>query len=89
MPEIDVYNYTETKWMRLDAKAVLKALEGNSSSELIYDWSSGKYRHVDCKDSKKAMNGTNSSDMVMEYGAGYLHIDSKNLRANVKKVKDK
>jgi hypothetical protein len=65
---------------------VLKALEGNSSSELIYDWSSGKYRHFDCKDLKKAMEGSSSSDMVMEYGVGYIHIDSKDLREAVKKA---
>lgn len=89
MPEIQVYNYTESKFMRLDSRDLLKALEGNSSSEWVYDWGSGKERHFDCKDLKKAVEGTNPDDMVMEYGVGYIRINSEELRENLNKLKGK
>ena len=64
-------------------------MEGNSSSESVYDWGSGKERHFDYKDLKKAVEGTNPDDMVMEIGAGYIRINSEELRENLNKLKGK
>jgi hypothetical protein len=89
LPEIEVFNYSESKYMRLDSKDVLKALKENSSSELIYDYSIGAYRHLDSKDLRKIMKSTVSSELVMEYGKGNIHIDAKHFRNAVEKIIEK